>query len=128
MTTPTDTTTAPHLETGMLGERIAERFLVMRGWRVLARRWRSGARDLDLVVTRGDLVAFVEVKARRTVDFGTPLAAVDARKRRELSRAAREWAATHGRPGEGYRFDVVGVVLANGRIWVQHIENAFSVN
>ena len=120
--------TAPHLATGLLGERIAERYLALRGWRVLARRWRTGHRDLDLVVVRDAQIAFVEVKARRSADFGDPAQAVHAQKRRELVRAARAWIGSQGRAGDSYRFDVVGVVLTDGRIWVQHVENAFGVN
>src|SRR5687768_15644672 len=55
---------------GERGERVAERWLRRRGWSVLDRRWRSGRRDLDLVVAQGDVVAFVEVKARRRNEFG----------------------------------------------------------
>ena len=50
---------------GELGERIAERWLRRRGWRVMQRRFRTGHRDIDLVVEREGMVAFVEVKARR---------------------------------------------------------------
>ncbi|HEX2780010.1 MAG TPA: YraN family protein [Gemmatimonadaceae bacterium] len=96
---------------GELGERIAERWLSLKGWRVLYRRFRSGRRDVDLVVERDGVVAFVEVKARRGDAFGGPVAAVGWRKQRELSRSALVWVDRHGREGEEYRFDVVGVLL-----------------
>lgn len=60
---------------GELGERIAERWLRERGWRVVQRRFRSGHRDIDLVVEREGTVAFVEVKARRGDRFGDPVEA-----------------------------------------------------
>src|SRR5215218_2840632 len=60
---------------GELGERIAERWLRARGWRVVQRRFRSGHRDIDLVVERDGVVAFVEVKARRGDGFGGPVEA-----------------------------------------------------
>src|SRR3954447_3207692 len=60
---------------GELGERIAERWLRGRGWRVVQRRFRSGHRDIDLVVERDGVVAFVEVKARRGAGFGGPVEA-----------------------------------------------------
>ena len=114
-------------ELGALGERIAERWLRRRGWRVLARRFRSGHRDLDLVVTRDGVVAFVEVKARRGRAFGDPLAALHWRKRRELARSALVWLDRHGRPGLACRFDAVAVLVEGRRVRIRHVENAFSV-
>ncbi|HEX7940681.1 MAG TPA: YraN family protein [Gemmatimonadaceae bacterium] len=114
-------------ELGLLGERHAERWLVARGWRVLARRFRSGHRDLDLVVERSGTVAFVEVKARRSRRWGHPVEAVDWRKQRELVRSAQVWIARHGRAGTAYRFDVIGVLLDGDRVRVRHVENAFAL-
>ena len=113
---------------GELGERIAERWLRGRGWRVVQRRFRSGHRDIDLVVERDGLVAFVEVKARSGDQFGGPVEAVDWRKRRELGRSARVWIARHGRRPEAYRFDVIGVLVAGERVRIRHVENAFTLH
>jgi putative endonuclease len=110
---------------GELGERIAERWLERSGWRVLQRRFRSGHRDIDLVVERDGTVAFVEVKARRGEKFGQPVEAVNWRKQRELARSAKVWIDRHGRPPETYRFDVVGVLLCDGRVRVRHVPDAF---
>jgi putative endonuclease len=106
---------------------VAERWLAARGWRVLARRFRSGHRDLDLVVRRGRLVAFVEVKARRGLAYGDPVEAVGWRKRRELGRSAQVWVSRFGRPGEGYRFDVVGVLLGPSGVRIRHVADAFGM-
>jgi putative endonuclease len=113
-------------DVGELGERLAERWVVRRGWRVLARRYRVGHRDLDLIVRRGQTVAFIEVKTRRRVEFGGPVAAVGGRKRRHLSHAATAWIDRHGPPGVEYRFDVVGVLINGGLIRIVHVENAFA--
>ena len=110
---------------GALGERIAERWLRRRGWRVVQRRFRSGHRDIDLVVERDGMVAFVEVKARRGAEFGGPVQAVHWRKQRELERSALVWIDRHGREAESYRFDVVGVLLQGADVRVCHVENAF---
>ena len=113
---------------GELGERIAERWLRSRGWRVVQRRFRSGHRDIDLVVEHEGVVAFVEVKARRGTQFGGPVAAVDWRKQRELGRSARVWIDRHGRAEEAYRFDVVGVLVAGDRVRIRHVPNAFTLH
>ena len=112
---------------GAAGETLAADWLLERGWDVVARRFRSGHRDLDLVARRGGVVAFVEVKARRDTRFGDPVEAVGWRKRRELLRSAQVWMARHGRSGEVYRFDVIGVLVRDGRVRVRHVENAFPV-
>jgi putative endonuclease len=113
---------------GELGERIAERWLRERGWRVMQRRFRSGHRDIDLVVERDGVVAFVEVKARRGSGFGGPIEAVNWRKQKELGRSARVWVDRHGRPLEAYRFDVIGVLVAGSRVRIRHVPNAFPLH
>lgn len=117
---------------GALGERVAARWFITQGYTVLARRFRSGHRDLDLVVARDGVVAFVEVKARRGPAFGGPLAAVHWRKRREIVRSAQVWVARHGRAGQAYRFDVFGVLVGRSpggacRVRVYHLADAFQV-
>jgi putative endonuclease len=112
---------------GELGERIAERWLSRRGWRVVQRRFRSGHRDIDLVVERDGTVAFVEVKARRSAEFGGPVQACNYRKRKQLVRSAMAWIDRHGREAESYRFDVVGVLVSGAGVRVCHVENAFSL-
>jgi putative endonuclease len=98
-----------------------------RGWRLVQRRFRSGHRDIDLVVERDGTIAFVEVKARKGVEFGGPVQAVDHRKRRQLERSAMVWIDRHGREAESYRFDVVGVLLSGATVRVCHVENAFAL-
>lgn len=113
---------------GALGERVAARWLERQGWRIVARRFRSGHRDLDLVARRGLAVAFVEVKARRSGTLVDPASAVGWRKRRELVRSAQVWIDRHGPPSASYRFDVVAVLLGPGRrVRVRHLENAFAL-
>jgi len=111
---------------GEAGERIAEAWLVQRGWRILDRRFRSGHRDLDLVAEREGVVAFVEVKARRGRSFGDPVEAVNWRKQRELTRSAGVWIARYGAAKQAFRFDVVGVLLDGSGTRIRHVENAFT--
>ena len=68
---------APHA-LGARGERLAARFLERAGYTILARNYRLGHREIDLIISRDELVAFVEVKARAGVGFGHPLDAITA--------------------------------------------------
>lgn len=110
---------------GELGERIAARWFERAGWRVLARRFRAGKRDIDLVIERDGLVAFVEVKARTGQAFGDPVEAVHRRKQRSLTRSAQTWIDRHGRSDEKYRFDVLGVLVRDRKVFVRHVPGAF---
>lgn len=112
---------------GELGERIAERWLARKGWRLLGRRFRNGHRDIDLIVEGDDTVVFVEVKARRQNDFGDPVEAVNWRKQRELVRSAHVWMDRFGVAGRSYRFDIVGVLVDGKSVRVRHVENAFGI-
>lgn len=91
------------------------------------RRYRFGHRDIDLVVERDGVVAFVEVKARSGDKFGDPVEAVNRRKRMELERSALSWISRHGRSYESYRFDVVGILVQGRRVRIRHVEDAFRV-
>lgn len=120
--------TASRQALGDLGERLAARWLRSRGWRLLERRFRSGHRDLDLVMVREGVVAFIEVKTRRRAEFGDPVEAVGWRKQRELSRSAQVWVDRHGRAGESYRFDVVGILISGDLVRVRHVADAFPLS
>ena len=99
--------TDPRHRDGWQAEITAGRWLQARGWRIEAHRWRMGRHDLDLIARRGDLVAFIEVKARRSNRCGGGEEAVGAKKRRILERVAWSWIIKYGRGGDQYRFDVV---------------------
>ena len=113
---------------GLQGERIAARWLRREGWEIVAHRFRSGHRDVDLIMRREDLIAFVEVKARRGEGFGSPVEAVHARKQRELGRSARVWVDRFGSPALSYRFDVLGVLISGDQVRVRHIPDAFPLS
>jgi putative endonuclease len=123
--------TAARQTMGIRGERVAEKWLSVHGWEIAERRFRNGRRDIDLVATRPELtgrtVAFVEVKTRASADFGGPVSAVNWRKQRELCRSAKVWMSRFQKPGDTFRFDVIGVILGSEKVRVQHVENAFLI-
>ncbi|MFO7588206.1 MAG: YraN family protein [Gemmatimonadota bacterium] len=111
---------------GKRGESIAAEWLEGRGLNVIARNWRAGRLEIDLVAREGRAVVFVEVKTRRLGSGGRPAEAVDDRKRRNLVRAAGAWIAAHPGTGGEFRFDVVEVTLAaGGPPLVDHWPDAF---
>lgn len=116
----------PRQRLGLWGEQVALAYLTDRGWAVEAHRFRFGRQEIDLIVRHTDLVAFVEVKTRRSAEFGSGLEAVDWRKRRVLARVAGVWSLRHGRPSDAYRFDVIGIEqYGKGQVQITHIEDAW---
>jgi putative endonuclease len=118
----------PRQELGRLGEQAAAALLCEAGYRVLERRYRKRTGELDLVVERGELVVFVEVKARRDVECGDPAEAVTAVKRRRMARTALAFLAGRDWAHRPCRFDVIEVLAAGGEVSrIRHIEDAFRI-
>lgn len=105
---------------GRRGEAIAAWYLWLCGWRILAKRQRVGAGEVDLVARKGRTVAFIEVKWRST---GEALdQAIDARRLQRVARAAEALAPRFARAGDDLRIDVI--LLAPGH-WPRHMANVW---
>ena len=115
----------PRRAVGRAGEDRAAQHLEDLGYRVLARNVRAGGVEIDLVVSRGGVVVFVEVKARRGRRHGAAEEAVDGRKRARLVRGAAAWLAGQPRRYRRARFDVVACELEGGAWHVRHWPGAF---
>ena len=107
-------------------EDLAEALLRDRGWSVVDRNVRFMRKEIDLVVVKDGLVAFVEVKGRNGPGFGHPLEAITWRKRRAISAAARLWMARSRIQARSYRFDAVWVCRQGaGSVEIEHVEGAW---
>ena len=112
---------------GRWGEDRACAYLEQRGWTILARNYRFGRREVDVVARRGSVVAFVEVKTRAGVGYGAPLEAVTRLKRREIEAVAGQYVARHRLIGVDIRFDAVSIVVERpgARARIEHVEDAW---
>lgn len=109
---------------GRLAETIAALFLNLKGYQVVARRYKTPVGEIDLIVQRGRTLAFVEVKARRNRDEA--IAAISPTARRRILRAAESFVARH--PGAAdltLRFDVIALVP---RRLPYHLPDAFDAD
>lgn len=115
-----------HEAFGRAGEDLAASFLERNGYLIIDRnvRWREG--EIDLVVARAGVLAFVEVKARRSRAFGIPAEAVTPTKQRRIrALAARYLSERRGQGAAAIRFDVVEVARDGGGYRIRHLEDAF---
>jgi putative endonuclease len=107
---------------GMEGEQLAADFLKAAGMEVLARNWRCGDGEIDIVASQGRTLVICEVKTRAGVRFGTPLEAVTVQKARRLRRLAARWLGQGGAGYEEVRIDVIGVLrTASGGYEIDHV-------
>jgi putative endonuclease len=100
---------------GRRGEDLAHRLLRRKGYTVVARNYRTntGSGEVDIIAWNADTLVFVEVKSRRTDEFGAPEAAIDLDKRTRLVRAAANYALRANVAWDKVRFDVITVVSGN---------------
>ena len=106
---------------GHRGEWLAAVALMAKGFRILARRYRTKLGEIDLIARRGDLVLIVEVKARRTLVEAMEAVARESEHR--IERAADLWLARQPDYGRlSIRFDMVAVLPWR---WPVHVENVF---
>jgi putative endonuclease len=117
-----------HLRRGELGERAARTHLRRQGLKFLAANFRSDRGEIDLIFRDDDCLVFIEVKTRSSEEWVRPAAAVNAERRRRLSRAALDYLRLLRNPQVKIRFDIVEVLLAEGKVReVRHLPNTFAM-
>jgi len=112
------------IKTGNKGERLAAEFFQEKGWDVVARNYRYGKAEIDLIIQRDDWVIFIEVKTRSSTAFGEPEDFVDGLKINRIFDAAEEWIYANDWHGH-IRFDIVSVKLGEETL-IEHFEDAIN--
>ena len=114
---------------GKFGEDLACEYLVKNGYKIIGRNYRINFGEIDIIAREGDTLCFVEVKTRRSSDFGEGSEAVATLKKRKLCQTALWYLTQHRMTDAKARFDVVSILLEEGaRDEIELIKNAFEVN
>jgi putative endonuclease len=116
---------------GERGEKHAARYLRRHSYKILVKRFKTRAGEIDIVCRHKDWLVFVEVKTRKSMDFGAPSEAVDREKQRHMSRAALDYLRLLGNPRVHFRFDIVEVIMRDGArkpADIRLIQNAFDLS
>ena len=115
-----------HLQYGELGERAAKKHLKRQGLKFLTANFRTPRGEIDLIYRDADCLVFIEVKTRSSEDWARPAAAVNAERRRRLTRTALDYLRLLRNPPVKLRFDIVEVLLSDGAVReVRHLPNSF---
>lgn len=118
------TKTRTAYQIGLFAEALCRTALRLKGWRIVAKRYRSSLGETDIIACRGKTLALIEVKARATA--AEALEAILPRQQLRISRAANEFLARNPRFGNhNIRFDVMLVARGWSHVWPQHIPDAW---
>ena len=111
---------------GIAGEKMASACLRLRGYQILLENYRTPLGEIDLIAKHDDVLAFVEVKTRRSLDKGEPVESVTHRKRRQIVKVAQYYLKRYAVCDFPCRFDVVSVLLLPaGMPQIELLQDAF---
>ncbi len=119
--------TKARLDLGKLGEDLAYQRIKKLGYRNIVRNYRCQLGEIDLIAYEGDTLVFLEIKTRRGGTIDCAKEAVDARKRRQVSKAALFYLKSNGLDDAKARFDVMAVSFQRGKAEIELIRNAFDL-
>jgi putative endonuclease len=119
--------TKERLELGKFGEELAYKKIKRLGYKKIIRNYRCPQGEVDLIANDGDTLVFIEIKTRRDKSVGYAKEAVNARKRRQLSKVALFYMKSNNCFETKARFDVIAISLKGGKPLIEVIKNAFDL-
>ena len=119
--------TKERLELGRFGEELAFKKIKRLGYKKIIRNYRCPLGEVDLIARDGDTLVFIEIKTRRGKSIYYAKEAVDAKKKRQLSKVALAYMKSNNCCEAEARFDVVAVNVDGRRTQIEVIQNAFEL-
>jgi putative endonuclease len=116
------------IEKGNNGEKIAEKYLEEKGYEIIKRKFHFGKiGEIDLIAKDGDVIVFVEVKARKSAEFGSGLEAITPTKQKHLINVARGFLYVNKIENTYTRFDLISIDLSKFPPTIEHIKNIITL-
>ncbi len=110
---------------GSLGESLGVDYLQKKGYRILQQNYRFERGEIDIVAEDGEVLVFVEVKARTSAEYGDPIEAVTPAKQSQIRKVANGYLYEHEIEDRECRFDVVAIRFQKGKAEIEHYISAF---
>jgi len=111
---------------GTDSETIAVEYLVSKGYQIIKRNFKFGqSGEIDIVAKDKNTLVFVEVKSRKSFEYGSPIQSVPPSKRKMIYHAARGYLYVNKIENADMRVDFIGIDLRGDKPIIEHIENAF---
>ena len=115
---------AKHNELGKHGEELAVQYLTEKGYEILECNWRNIHKEIDIIAKKDNVLVVVEVKTRQSEEYGEPDIAVTRQKQTRLISAANAY-LFQSKLDINTRFDIISIVMKDGKPLIDHIEDAF---
>ncbi|MCV9928004.1 YraN family protein [Flavobacterium sp. LS1R49] len=115
---------AAHNELGRIGEELAVEYLEQNGYKILDTNWTYQKAEIDIIATKENILAIVEVKTRSRLDFGSPQDFVDSKKIQLLVKAVNAYINYREIDFE-IRFDIIGIHKNKESFVIEHLIDAF---
>ncbi len=112
---------------GEAGELLAANFLAQKGYSIIQRNFRCKVGEIDIIASDGNYLVFVEVKTRRSLNYGSPVEAVDIRKQQQIYRTALFYLQQNAIDNQDIRFDIIAITMMDEKPAIEHIVNAFDI-
>ncbi|SES67074.1 putative endonuclease [Natronincola peptidivorans] len=112
-------------KTGNYGEALSKKYLIDKGYFIIATNYRTKVGEIDIIAQKDDIVVFIEVKTRKNSTFGLPRESVNFKKQSTIYIIAQQYIQQKKLKNMSFRFDVIEVLLMRDQIQINHIENAF---
>lgn len=106
---------------GNLGEKLAESYLKKQKYYILEKNYKNKLGEIDIIAKDGETLVFIEVKTRKTTEFGLPREAVTKFKQNKIRLVATEYLKKNNSLNASCRCDVIDILDDN----ITHIKNAF---
>lgn len=112
-------------ELGKWGEKLATKYLKLKGYRIIENNYSCKLGEIDIIAEKSNYLVFIEVKTRRSENFGLPQAAVDYRKQEKIKKVASYYIAYNNDKDLQVRFDVISILVWNLKPRIEHFKGAF---
>ncbi|MDT3695936.1 MAG: YraN family protein [Ignavibacterium sp.] len=111
---------------GKEGEEIAAKYLLEKGFEILKRNYQFSHGEIDIIAMDGETLVFIEVKTRKTLEYGEPEYAITKKKIQQIKKVAELYLFDNEIEEADCRFDVIAIILGSeNNPQITHYENAF---
>ena len=111
------------MKLGQLGEEHAKSYLIQKGYKILETNYRCKLGEIDIIACQEKTLIFIEVKTRRSLEYGLPCEAVTREKLRHIINVARIYTVNNSLCDIDQRIDVIELLIRDEKTYMRHLEN-----